>query len=175
MYKLCKFIRYIAIIELRKTFLILLLLFPLITFSQKVITGKVVSITDGDTFKLLTQDSVQINVRLANIDCPEKKQAFSSKAKEFTSEAIFSKNVTLMVLKKDRYGRTIANVIYNDSLNLSQELLKHGLAWHYIDYSKDPLLQKLEDQAKKKKIGLWQDKAPIPPWKWRNTKKKKTK
>jgi len=160
---------------LRKTFLILLLLFPLITFSQKVITGKVVSITDGDTFKLLTQDSVQIKVRLANIDCPEKKQAYSTKAKEFTSKAIFGKNVTLMTLKKDRYGRTIANVIYNDSLNLIQELLKQGLAWHYLEYSNDPLLQKLEDQAKKEKIGLWHDEAPIPPWKWRNTKKKKTK
>lgn len=154
----------------RKILFLLLLLSSYLSFSQTIL-GKVVSITDGDTFKLLTQDSLQIKVRLANIDCPENKQAFSTKAKEFTSKAIFGKNVTLIVLKKDRYGRTIANVIYNNSLNLSQELLKNGLAWHYIDYSKDPLLQKLEDQAKKNKLGLWQDKNPTAPWEWRSNKK----
>ncbi len=141
-------------------------------FSQKTIFGKVTAITDGDTFKLLTKDSTLIKVRIANIDCPEKKQAFSTKAKHFTSEAIFGKNVKLEYLKKDRYGRFICNVIYNDSLNLSNELLKQGLAWHYVKYSKDSNLQKLEDNAKSNKIGLWQNINTIPPWEYRSNKKK---
>ncbi|MEW4923951.1 thermonuclease family protein [Algibacter sp. 2305UL17-15] len=138
-------------------------------------TGKVTAITDGDTFKLLTKDSTLIKVRVANIDCPERKQPFSTKAKQFTSEAIFGKNVTLDYLKKDRYGRFICNVIYNDSLNLSHELVKHGFAWHYVKYSKDTYLQVLEDEAKVIKIGLWQDKNAMPPWEWRSHKKKKVK
>ena len=142
-------------------------------FKDTTITGKVVAITDGDTFKLLTKDSTLIKVRLANIDCPEKKQPFSKRAQQFTSEAIFSKTITIHVLKKDRYRRYISNVIYNDSLVLNYELVKHGLAWHYGKYSKDTLLQAYEDEAKAKGIGLWQDKNAISPWEWRENRKKK--
>ena len=143
--------------------------------NKETIIGKVVAITDGDTFKLLKEDSTLIRVRVANIDCPERKQPFSKRAKQFTSDAIFGKSVTLEVLKKDRYRRLISNVIYDDTLILSQELIKKGLAWHYLKYSKDSLLQSLHDTAKANKIGLWQDENVIAPWDWRDVKKRKVK
>jgi endonuclease YncB( thermonuclease family) len=155
---------------LNKGFFIFLFFLTTLSYSQETIIGKVIAITDGDTFKLLTKDSIQIKVRLANIDCPERKQPFSKKAKQFASNSIFGKMVTIHVSKKDRYGRSIANVLYNDSLNLSHELVKHGLAWHYIKYSKDKELQNLEDNAKANKIGLWLDPHAIAPWEWRKTK-----
>lgn len=142
-------------------------------FSQQTLTGKVIAITDGDTFKLLTQDSTQIKVRVANIDCPEKKQPFYQKAKQFTSEAIFSKNVTIKVLKKDRYRRFVAQVIYNDSLELGHQLVKHGYAWHFVKYSKDSQLTALESQAREMKLGLWSDPNAMSPWEWRNRKKQR--
>lgn len=145
------------------------------SIKKETIIGKVVAITDGDTFKLLTKDSTLIKVRLANIDCPEKKQPFSKKAKQFASDAIFSKTVTLNVLKKDRYRRFISNVIFDDSLSLCHELVKNGLAWHYRKYSKDTILQVLEDEAREKKLGLWKDQNAIPPWEWRDNKKKRIK
>lgn len=144
-----------------------------VNLNKEIIKGKVTAITDGDTFKLLKKDSTLIRVRLANIDCPERKQPFSKRAKQFTSDAIFGKNVEVLVLKKDRYGRFIANVIYDDNKNLSKELLKAGYAWHYVKYSNDFTLQELEDKAKKDKTGLWQDSNSIAPWKWRSLKKKK--
>lgn len=156
--------------------LLILFLLSLNANSQTLtLTGKVVGIMDGDTFKLLTQDSTIVKVRLANIDCPEKKQPYSQKAKDFTSQAIFGKNVSIDVLKKDRYKRSIAIVFYNDSLNLNNELIINGLAWHYKKYSKDVELQKMEDKARKNKIGLWQDPQAIPPWEWRDNKKNKIK
>lgn len=145
--------------------------------NSQSLTGKVVGIMDGDTFKLLTADSTLVKVRLANIDCPEKKQPFSASAKEFTSNAIFGKTVNIDVQSKDRYRRFISNVTYtnsiSDSLSLCHELVKHGLAWHYVRYSKDTTLQQLEDTARTSKIGLWQDSNPIAPWEWRDSKKKK--
>ena len=140
---------------------------------QKIFHGKVIAITDGDTFKLLTQDSIVHRIRVASIDCPEKKQPFSKRAKQFTSDAIFGKNVEVEIQSKDRYGRIIGKVGYNESFDLSEELLKHGYAWHYVKYSKDMLLQGLEQEARVKKVGLWQDKNAIPPWEWRAHKKKK--
>jgi endonuclease YncB( thermonuclease family) len=136
------------------------------------IEGKVTAITDGDTFKLLSQDSVLHRIRIASIDCPERKQPFSKRAKVFTSNAIFGKIVCLDIASKDRYGRLIATVHYQDSLILNEELLKNGFAWHFVKYSKDSLLQKLENIARKNKVGLWKDPGPIPPWNWRSRKNK---
>ncbi|MBB3124536.1 endonuclease YncB(thermonuclease family) [Mesoflavibacter sabulilitoris] len=150
------------------------LLFLFSVYSQSTITGKVVAITDGDTFKLLTKDSTLIRVRVANIDCPERKQPFSKKAKQFTSDAIFDKYVKVEEFKKDRYGRSIAYVYY-DNKNLSKELLKAGFAWHYVKYSNDKTLQKLEEIAKSNKKGLWLDPHAIAPWDWRSNKKKRKK
>jgi micrococcal nuclease len=144
-----------------------------LTCYSQTLTGKVVGITDGDTFKFLVQDSILHRIRVANIDCPERKQPFSSRAKQFTSDAIFGKTIKVKVLSTDRYGRLIGVVIYNGGLNLSSELIKNGFAWHYLKYSKDPTLQALEDKAKNNKIGLWIDPNSIPPWEWRANKKKK--
>ncbi|WP_243471552.1 thermonuclease family protein [Winogradskyella sp. MH6] len=155
-------------------FLFLSIHFQNSLIAQNYVAGKVVAITDGDTFKLLTQDSTLIRVRVANIDCPERKQPFSKRAKQFTSDAIFEKQVELKVIKKDRYGRSIAYVYYGGK-NLSEELLKAGLAWHFVKYSDDETLQPLEDKAKKDKIGLWVDPKAIAPWEWRSSKKKKKK
>lgn len=164
----------------KATFIIVLICLCSFTYSKsndvsKTFNGKVTAITDGDTFKLLKKDSTLIRVRIANIDCPERKQPFSKRAKQFTSDAIFGKNVKISVLKKDRYGRSIANVFYDDNLNLGKELLKAGMAWHYVKYSDDTALQELEDKARTDKVGLWQDPNSIAPWQWRSNKKKKTK
>ena len=160
--------------RLKKNLLSAILLIGIVINAQVDITGKVVAITDGDTFKLLTQDSTLIRVRVANIDCPERKQPFSKRAKQFTSDAIFENQVELKIIKKDRYGRSIANVFYDDK-DLSRELLKAGLAWHFVKYSDDETLQPLEDKAKKDKVGLWVDPKAIAPWEWRSSKKKKKK
>lgn len=46
---------------------------------------KVIGVKDGDTFVLLI-DGKEQTVRFAHIDCPEKKQPFGTKAKQFVSE-----------------------------------------------------------------------------------------
>jgi hypothetical protein len=48
---------------------------------------------------------------------------------------------------------------------------KNGLAWHYRKYSKDGLLQQLENTARKNKVGLWREENAIPAWEWRAKKK----
>lgn len=164
---------------MKKQLLLLFLLgLPIIFIGQNVkykdtlLTGKVVAITDGDTFKLLTQDSILHRIRIANIDCPERKQPYSKKAKQFTSDAVFGKFINVDVIKTDRYGRLIGIVIYTDSLILNHELVKNGLAWHYVKYSNDKQLDSLENFAKINKVGLWCENDAIAPWEWRSNKKK---
>lgn len=134
-------------------------------------TYKVVGIKDGDTFVLLMDGKEQI-VRFANIDCPEKKQAFGTKAKQFVSEKCFGEYVTLVSDNKfDRYKRLLGEVILNDGTNLNKELIRNGLAWHYKKYSKDNDYATLELSAKQNRVGLWKDDNPTPPWDWRTSKK----
>jgi micrococcal nuclease len=130
-------------------------------------TGKVVGVKDGDTVVILGPNNTQVTIRLAEVDCPEKSQAFGKNAKQFTSEAVYLKNVTYKIETIDRYGRTVAQVFYDNGKYLSEELIKYGYGWHYKKYSTSQSLAKLETQAQKRKLGLWVDTNAIAPWSWR--------
>ena len=51
------------------------------------------SLKDGDTVVVLDSLNYQTTLRLAEVDCPEKAQAFGTKAKQFTSDAVYLKEV----------------------------------------------------------------------------------
>jgi endonuclease YncB( thermonuclease family) len=127
----------------------------------------VVAITDGDTFKGLTRDKEEIKFRIYGIDAPEKKQAFGTKSKEYLSDLIYGKTIGIKVDKKDRYGRTVAWVYTADGEDISAEMLKAGLAWHYKKYDDSKEYSDLEIAAHKKKVGLWSDVEPVEPWNFR--------
>lgn len=128
--------------------------------------GKVVGVADGDTISVMHEGKAE-KIRLAEIDCPEKRQAFGRKAKDFTSEKAFGKIVTVRIYGKERYGRTLGEVILPNGESLNQDLLKAGLAWQYRKYSHDPFLSGLESEAKEAKRGLWVDQSPVAPWEFR--------
>lgn len=71
--------------------------------------GKVVGVTDGDTITAV-HGKARKRVRLQGIDCPERGQAFGTKAKQATSTLVFGKNVTLQTYGTDKYERTVAEV-----------------------------------------------------------------
>ena len=131
--------------------------------------GRVVGVSDGDTISVMNEDRAE-KIRLNGIDCPEKKQDFGTRAKQFTSSQVFGKTVEVYYDKRHRYGRILGNVIV-DGKDLSHELLKVGMAWHYRQYSKSAELQSLEDEARASRIGLWSDKNPTPPWLFRKKRK----
>lgn len=128
--------------------------------------GKVIKITDGDTIIVITENQQQIKIRLDGIDCPESKQDFGTSAKQAVSELCFGKQVKVVYSSKDRYGR-ILGTVYIGNKNVNKELLRMGLAWHYIQFNNDKELAKLEQEARNKKIGLWSHPNPIPPWEFR--------
>ena len=61
---------------------------------------------------MLVDNKTTVKVRLASIDCPERKQPYSAVATKFISDAIFSRQVTVVVDSKDRYGRSIGRISY---------------------------------------------------------------
>lgn len=151
---------------MKKIFILILMIWSYSCSSQTGV-GKIIGIKDGDTVVLLDSNYSQITIRLAEVDCPEKSQAFGKNAKQFTSNAVYLKNVKYKVETIDRYGRIVAQIYYENGKYLSEEIIKNGYGWHYKKYSKSELLAKLENQAKKKRIGLWVDDNAIAPWNWR--------
>lgn len=80
----------------------LLVILPLQALAD--FTGQVVGVIDGDTIDVLHNGQSE-RVRLKGIDCPEKGQAYGTKAKQATSVLVFRKEVTLQTHGKDKYGR----------------------------------------------------------------------
>lgn len=134
---------------------------------RKYVTGKVTRIADGDTFTMIFDNGFEVRVRLNGIDSPEKKQAFSNRAKQTLSELIYNKEVKVYYESKDRYGRVLGD-IYIDNLNVNHEMVRRGMAWHFIRYSDDETLATLEKEARKNKTGLWADPNPVAPWEYRS-------
>lgn len=131
----------------------------------------VISVSDGDTFTMLTADNKQFKIRLHGIDCPEKSQDYGNKAKEYTSKLVFGRYVHVAITDTDRYSRLVGKVFYDGKTCLNEELLKAGMAWHYKKYDTSAYWSRLELSAKRQKKGLWAGKSPVEPWKYRKRRK----
>jgi endonuclease YncB( thermonuclease family) len=134
-------------------------------------SGPVVSVLDGDTLEVLNGHHA-VRIRLSGIDCPENGQAYGKKAKQAASDLAFGEDVTVQTHGKDKYTRTLGNVILPNGTNLNQELVKQGWCWWFRKYAPaDTVLEGLEKDARDAKKGLWVDPAPIPPWVFRKAKR----
>ena len=117
-------------------------------------TGSAVSVLDGDTLEVLHNNHAE-RIRLSGIDCPEKNQAFGKRGKQAASELVFGKEVTLQTYGKDKYKRTIGDVILPDGTNINHTLVKDGWCWWYRKYSTgDTVLEGLEREAREERKGL---------------------
>ena len=140
---------------------LLLLLFIIPAPAETAHEGKVVKVVDGDTLTILV-DNQQHKIRLSDIDTPERKQPFGTRAKQALSDLAFGKQARIVEVTMDRYGRIVGRV-YVDGTDVNRELVAQGFAWVYRKYSNDAELLELETQAREKRLGLWVDPNPIPP------------
>lgn len=87
------------------------ILAPILAHAEFV--RKVVGVIDGDSLRVMHEGKAE-QIRLIGVDCPEKRQPFGTRAKEFTSELTFGQDVTVYGEKRDRYGRRLAEVLLPD-------------------------------------------------------------
>lgn len=132
-------------------------------------SGRVISVTDGDTLKVLVEQQ-PIKIRLTEIDAPEKKQAFGARSRQSLADLCFGENARVEDHGHDRYGRTLGRV-YCDGIDANAEQIRRGMAWVYEHYATDLRLYALQAAAQASGIGLWVDARPMPPWKWRHARR----
>ena len=89
----------------------------------------------------------QINVRLLDIDAPERKQPFGTRSRQSLAELCHAKDARIDVRGKDRYGRTLGRVSCA-GVDANAEQVRRGLAWVYVRYApKDSPLYALQAEA----------------------------
>ncbi len=139
---------------------------------------KVLYVSDGDTIavkKIEGQKEVGnlVKIRLFGIDAPELNQDYGYESKEFLLKLIRGKRVKIEGTKKDRYGRLLGTVYYNNE-NINEKMVMTGNAWWYENYDKiNKRMKQYQENAKKNKLGLFSRKGHIPPWEFRKRKRKK--
>jgi len=154
-----------------------------ITFVRADFTAKVQRVVDGDTIHVEDETGKKFKVRLTGIDAPEQNQPYGFASTYHLRGLLLNKFVLLESKPKkgkpysvDRYKRVLAKIILDGrDINLAQVL--NGYAWHFKRYQKQQspkdreLYSQAELHAEKNKLGLWNEKNPIAPWKWRKIKK----
>lgn len=129
---------------------------------------KVIAVSDGDTItcRRFNVRRSETKIRFAYIDAPESSQTFGKEAQQIVIKLVQKKLVRILIVDTDRYGRHVA-VVYRRRRNINEELIKRGGAWVYEDYIRDKnkltYLNKLQQEAKSKKRGLWQQSRPVRP------------
>ncbi len=130
-------------------------------------SGTVVRVIDGDTLDVLVANR-PVRVRLAQIDAPERSQAYGARARQALSAMAFRRVVTVADAGVDGYGRTLGTVIVAGA-NVNAAMVDQGMAWAYRRYLADRSLIQLEAQARTARRGLWRDPAPLAPWRFRRS------
>ena len=130
------------------------------------VRGKVVSVVDGNTLEIVSEDNETYKVVLAGIDSPELGQEFGEAAREFLEKVIMDKSIQVQFQGKDRWGNYVGVVYINKGTDLRKALLTNGLAWVVEKGSTEEFI-KLEQKAREQGTGLWKEESPTPPWIYR--------
>jgi micrococcal nuclease len=137
-------------------FLYFLLIGAILGCIQQVGTISCTEIIDGDTFRLVTGDTV----RLIGIDVPELSQPGGELSREYLAHLILGKPITLErgYEDRDKYNRLL-RFVYTGNLCINEEMIRQGYAEaRYLP--ENPIREyylQLEREAETAKAGLWSD------------------
>ena len=134
----------------------------------------VTHVIDGDSLEL-RQGGRTCQARLWGIDTPEYDQEFAEMAKNYTRRMAEEKTAAIFRKYTDRFDRAVV-VVWVNGILLNEELVRKGLAWVHDRYCQEEICsswRRLEQEARKKRIGIWAGDRPIPPWQWKSRQRGK--
>ncbi len=140
-------------------------------------TVKVQQVIDGDTV-VVSVFRREVRTRLYGIDCREDGQPWGNIATAGLIKLIGGRTVRMETHGLDHYGRTLATLYVrrdhgSEWTNVNERMVMLGHAWVNRRYyarlprARQQQLDRLERWARSKRVGLWRNKRPLPPWRWR--------
>ena len=145
---------------------------------ERDFSGTVGRIFDGDSFLVRPAKGRDVDVRLRDIDAPEKSQPYGNTARAALVKLIADRKVSVDVVETDRYGRKIVRVYREpDRLDIVKAMVRDGHVWVYRRTLRDRSLIELEDAARAKRRGLWAlpEDDRMAPWQYRYLQRQKPK
>lgn len=132
----------------------------------ETISGTVITVIDGDTITVSDAASKHYRVRLAGVDAPEAKQAFGLESARSLAALCHRKAAKVEWMEKKR--RVHFGQVTCGDKDAAAEQVRRGMAWvSPRQMTAGSALPELEAYARLRKVGLWADEKPVPPWEWR--------
>jgi endonuclease YncB( thermonuclease family) len=138
--------------------------------SAQTWTGKVLAVRDGDLLNIEHPEKGAVPLMLYGVDAPDRGQPFFEQAKEFLTDRVEGKVVTVREIPGKRKADTA--IITDEGGNINEQVLAAGLGWVCLKNCDQEFCsdwKKLEARAREEKRGLWQDENPVPPCEWRQS------
>ena len=137
---------------------------------------KVMQVKDGDTLVVSPVDGGQFFIcRLYGVDTPEithgrkPGQSYGEEAAKELKRLTLGQTVEVTTTGAKTYNREVC-IIKKVGQDINLEMVKKGYAWAYRQYLKRPYASEYIDAetlAREKRLGLWKDSNPTPPWEFR--------
>ncbi len=148
------------------------------TFSQSLISGRVVDVVDGRTLVVENPSGKRLNVQLRFLEVPEPEQPLAAVVKNHLKELTAGKRIEVagMRLLNNRIIGTGTIVDKDKKLDLSGQMMRDGAGWFDIydaegavsDFAE--VYKKIEASAKSEKRGVWGIPEMKTPWDFRSEK-----
>jgi endonuclease YncB( thermonuclease family) len=163
-------------ITLKYFFLLFIVPSMILASAGAAVTGKVMQVKDGDTVVIAPTEGGQFFIcRLYGIDAPEiahngqPGQTHGPESEKDLKKLILGQEVTVEIRDRDKYSREVC-VIRKDGADINRDMISRGSAWAYVKYLKSPYASEYidaEKEARDKRVGLWHQSNPMPPWEFR--------
>ena len=129
---------------------------------QASIQGMVTQVVDGDSLWLAPPGKAPIEVRLRDIDAPERCQPWGPEARKALADLVLNKVATLQTSGRDSYGRMVGTLLIED-LNVSRFMVENGHAWSVRSRWDQGPLVKQEKMARALTRGLHATPGAVQP------------
>jgi endonuclease YncB( thermonuclease family) len=136
----------------------------------ETLRGRVVEIADGDTLTLLVERQ-RYPIRIASIDAPDRFQAWGDRSRTNLSRLALNQLAIANCAEQGQAADRVCTVVVN-TRDLGLEQIQDGMAWY-----RSPLTAQSGDaqsayahaelMAKLRRLGLWSEINPVPPWMFR--------
>jgi len=175
----------------RKILLLIFLIIFVFSFSTtpisaktpiRTVEGMVIKVSDGDTLQVKTSEATKLKIRLYGIDAPETEkinhrtghisksgQPYGEEAYKALESKVLGKKVRVVIIDTDKYKRMVG-IVYLENRNINIEMIWEGWARAYREYLDRPYASQYldaEKEARNKRLGLWKQGNPQPPWEFR--------
>ena len=125
-------------------------------------TAEVVSVSEGDTLVVQDSDQRQHTVKLSGIDAPELLQAFGRKSRFSLKDMVYLKQVRLVA---ETFSHNVSAQVFVGEIDVGKMQLLRGMAW--AADGDNLAYVEAEKMARAQRKGIWRDREPTPPWRWR--------